>query len=262
MRLVDFKKRKSFSVENRVFDEKGCFDVLQGTESMDSFTCSVDDIGHIYLQPDHDESEPSRRVDAVFYIYNTFYIQRFYDSIARAAVYVSYVRTRGKAVLVDTDAPVNLELWYSLKFAAGFVLVVLLAEIIAWAMTIPFIRYNPRGELLQWFGLYTGLWLASALASMNMGFGAFFAEYTEKNPIRAASSQGATLTFLSSLLYLFVIVAIVLIPLSKYFQSLFHFTKFARESIVIPGTAIAVLSMLACVGGWHVGLRSMKRDFL
>ena len=168
----------------------------------------------------------------------------------------------GKQFWSIRSAPVILEQWFALKFIIGFLLVLTLTELITWAMNIPFIRYNPRGELLSWFGIYAGFWLATAMSALNLGFGAFFAEYTEKNPIRAASSQGATLTFLSSLLYLFVFLAIVLLPLSNYFQSLFHFSKFARESIIVPGTAVAVLSMLAGVWGWHVGLRSLKRDFL
>jgi ABC-2 type transport system permease protein len=168
----------------------------------------------------------------------------------------------GKQFWSIRSAPVRLEQWFVLKFIIGFSLVLTLTEVISWAMNIPFIRYNPRGEFLNWFGIYAGFWLASAMAALNLGFGAFFAEYAEKNPIRAASSQGATLTFLSSLLYLFVFLAIVLLPLSNYFQSLFHFTKFSRESIVVPGTAAAMLSMLAGVWGWHIGLRSLKRDFL
>lgn len=168
----------------------------------------------------------------------------------------------GKQFWSIRSAPVLLEQWFALKFIVGFLLVLSLTEVISWAMNTPFLRYNPRGKFLSWFGIYSGFWLASAMAVLNLGFGAFFAEYTEKNPIRAASSQGATLTFLSSLLYLFVFLAIVLFPLSNYFQSLFLFTKFARESIVVPGTAVAVLSMLAGVGGWHIGLRSLKRDFL
>jgi hypothetical protein len=167
----------------------------------------------------------------------------------------------GKPFWSIRSAPVRPEQWFALKYFLGFFLVLAFAEVISWAMNTPFLRYNPRGEFLRWCGMYTGFWLACAMAALNLGFGAFFAEYSEKNPIRAASTQGATLTFLSSLLYLFVFLAIILVPLSDYFQSLFLFSRFARESIVVPGTALAVVSMLAGVLGWHVGLRSLKRDF-
>ena len=99
------------------------------------------------------------------------------------------------------------------------------------------------------------------MVSCNLGFGGFFANYLERNPIRAASTQGATLTFLATLIYLIVIVVIILIPVSAYFASLFQFKVFNVKMLLIAVTLITIVSFFLSVCGFIVGLRSMRRDF-
>lgn len=55
------------------------------------------------------------------------------------------------------------------------------------------------------------------LVSLNFGMGATYANYKEKNPIRIASSQGASLTFLFTIVYLFFLIILLFAPLSNYF---------------------------------------------
>jgi ABC-2 type transport system permease protein len=167
----------------------------------------------------------------------------------------------GKPFWLLRTAPVDIRKVYLFKFVVGFLLVLFLAECVAVASNIPFVRWSARRPLLLWFGMYEGVWMSLAVVSLNLGLGAFFANYLEKNPIRAASSQGATLTFLFTMLYLFLQVAIVILPLADYFTSLFHFTPFDQSSIVVPGTLLAMLSMIVAVASTHVGLRSLARDF-
>jgi hypothetical protein len=97
--------------------------------------------------------------------------------------------------------------------------------------------------------------------SMNLGFGGFFANYTEKNPIRLASSQGATLTFLATLLYLIAIVTVLILPLNSYFQFIFVFREFNPAIIVIPGTIVAMLSTAFTGFSFAFCIKSLHRDF-
>jgi hypothetical protein len=89
--------------------------------------------------------------------------------------------------------------------------------------------------MLLWFGIFNAFWISLTMVSFNLGLGGFFANYLERNPIRAASTQGATLTFLASLLYLIVIVVIILIPVSGYFRRCFSLKIFRVQTIVIAG---------------------------
>lgn len=156
-----------------------------------------------------------------------------------------------------------VELWkvYALKFLTGFVVVLVISVLVAVASNTPFVRMSARRPLLLWFGLYQSLWTSLAVVGLNLGLGGSFANYQEKNPIRAASSQGATITFLFALLYLFLQVVIILVPLARYFSSLFHFTPFNMDVIVLPGTMLAVLSMAVTLLSVALGLRVLRRDF-
>ena len=159
------------------------------------------------------------------------------------------------------SAPIKESKIFLIKFILGFVLVLPIAEYIAIASNIPFIGKTEFGSMLLWFGIFNAFWISITMVSFNLGFGGFFANYLERNPIRAASTQGATLTFLATLLYLIFIVVIVLVPVSAYFASLFQFKVFHAKLFSIAGMFLAVVSILLSALGFIVGLRSMRRDF-
>ena len=115
------------------------------------------------------------------------------------------------------SSPIKESRIFLIKFILGFALVLPIAEYIAIASNIPFISKTELRSLLLWFGIFNAFWISLTMVSFNLGFGGFFANYLERNPIRAASTQGATLTFLATLLYLIVIVVIILVPVSAYF---------------------------------------------
>lgn len=157
--------------------------------------------------------------------------------------------------------PLDLRKAYFTKFALGFLLVVLPALLVAVFSNIPFVRMSERRPLLMYFGLFSTFWVTLTLVSLNLGLGGYFANYQEKSPIRVASSQGATLTFLVSLVYLISLASIIILPLREYFQSLFQFLPFDMTMIVAPGTTLGVLSAGLSAFALVVGLRSLQRDF-
>jgi hypothetical protein len=167
----------------------------------------------------------------------------------------------GKTFWTQLSAPIKLRKIFFLKLAIGIVLVLLPALLTAVFSNIPFVKMTERRPLLMYFGVYSAFWVTLTLVSLNLGLGGFFANYQEKNPIRVASSQGATLTFLVSLVYLVSLVSIVIIPLRDYFQSLFQFLPFDMSIIVAPGTTLAMLSAGLSAFALVVGYRSLQRDF-
>jgi len=167
----------------------------------------------------------------------------------------------GQTFWAVRSSPLNAGKIFFIKFILGFVLVVPIAEYIAVASNIPFMSSTELRSLLLWFGVFQAFWMSLTMVSFNLGLGGFFANYLERNPIRAASTQGATLTFLATLLYLLVVVVIILVPVSAYFEALYQFKIFHRNIFLIAGVLIAVLSSLLSTLGLIVGLRSMRRDF-
>ena len=171
------------------------------------------------------------------------------------------ISLEGQAFWSQLSAPVDMRKVYIVKFVIGFLLVLLLALLVAIFSNEPFVRLSERRPLLMYFGIFSAFWVSITLVALNLGLGGYFANYQEKNPIRVASSQGATLTFLVSLVYLFVLVSVVLVPLSQYFQSLFLFFPFDVRGIVVPGTLVGILSAALTGFALVVGLRSLARDF-
>ncbi len=171
------------------------------------------------------------------------------------------ISLEGKAFWSVLSAPVSLQKHYAVKFLVSFVLILLLAELVTVFSNLPYARFTERRPLLMYFGIYSAFWLSLALTALNLGLGGYFVNFSEKNPIRVSSSQGATLTFLLSLLFLIAVLVIVLVPLNNYFLSLFLFYPFDASVVVVPGTLLAVISMLLAVASSELGLRSLRRDF-
>jgi ABC-2 type transport system permease protein len=182
------------------------------------------------------------------------------SSLALRFVFPS-IGLEGKTFWALRSSPIKSEKIFWVKFLIGFFLVFFLAEYIAISSSIPFVRLTAMRPLLLWFGIFSAFWISLAIVSMNLGLGGFFANYLERNPIRAASTQGATLSFLLTLVYLIIIVVVIIVPVSSYFAALFQFRLFKMETIILPGTLFAVLSYIFAVFGWIVGIRSLRRDF-
>jgi hypothetical protein len=167
----------------------------------------------------------------------------------------------GQAFWTLRTSPIKESKIFLVKFFMGFLIVLILAEYIAISSNIPFTKITEMRPLLLWFGIFSAFWISLTTVSLNLGFGGYFANYFERNPIRAASTQGATLTFLVTIIYLIVLVALVFVPISTYFTTVFRFQYFPVKLIVLPGTLFAVISCLLSVFGLIIGLRSMRRDF-
>ena len=171
------------------------------------------------------------------------------------------ISIEGKSFWTQLSAPLDLKKPYLIKFTIGFFIVLTLALLVTVFSNAPFVRMSERRPILMYFGVYSAFWVSLTLVSLNLGLGGYFANFKEKNPIRIASSQGATLTFLMSLVYLMALVSIVIIPLTEYFQSLFQFLPFDISTIVAPATTLYMLSAALSAFALVVGLRSLQRDF-
>jgi ABC-2 type transport system permease protein len=155
------------------------------------------------------------------------------------------------------SAPVSLRKLYLFKMVIALVLVVAIAESLVAASTY-LLRSDP---VLVRFVLATMGSIAVGLTGLNLGAGAYFAAYREKNPIRIASSQGASLTFLASMSYLSFCAMIIVLPLKRYFDNLILRGWLTTDWMVLPIVLVAVLSVVVFVVSTGVGLRAFHRDF-
>ncbi len=103
--------------------------------------------------------------------------------------------------------------------------------------------------------------VAVAITSMYLGSGAMFAQFKERNPIRVASSRGATLTFLISMLYLVVVTAVVAVPVYQFYSFPPHAVGYSTSIWYAPLGFVVGFSLVIASIYTYSGLRSLSRDY-
>ncbi len=154
-------------------------------------------------------------------------------------------------------APVPLRTLYMHKFVFSFIIVLLIAEVLA-ILSNTMLRDDWPLVLVS--AICAGC-VALGLTGVNLGAGALFANYREKNPIRIASSQGASLTFLTSMIYLAMVVAVLAFPVNSYFEQLILRGRHTVEWMYLPVAVVAIISLALFALSTGIGLRALRRDF-
>lgn len=153
------------------------------------------------------------------------------------------------------SAPVSISKYIFSKLYSPALIVLFISVVLSFFSNYKF------GIVLITFSLLVTVFATITIVSINFGMGGLFANYKEKNPIRVSSSQGASLTFLISILYMLFLVVLLFKPFSDLFLSimirkdfnllrLFYFTM---PMIIVSGVIVFV-SHKAAVG-------SLKKDF-
>ncbi|MGB2960507.1 MAG: hypothetical protein WBD30_16605, partial [Bacteroidota bacterium] len=155
------------------------------------------------------------------------------------------------------SSPVSLKRLYWYKFGFALALILLVGEVLA-ITSIALLRNNPSLVFLS--GVCTAF-IALALTSINMGAGTFFATFREKNPMRIASSQGASMTFLVAIVYLAIVVAMLILPLHSYFENVIIRGITPEGWMTVPVAGVGILSVFLFIVSTVVGLRSISRDY-
>lgn len=188
----------------------------------------------------------------VMLLFNAFLIA----SIALRFVFPS-ISIEGVNFWKILSAPVNRSKLYWLKFLIPFVPVVLLSEVLVFTSHHSLLNHPTviLAASIIMFGI------SVALIGVNIGAGAFFSNFKEKNPIRVASSQSATLTFLVSIMYLAIIVSMIIIPFHKYFSFILRGVPFDVNGLIYTALAVLAISLTLGVVSLFIGLRSLRRDF-
>lgn len=155
------------------------------------------------------------------------------------------------------SAPLSMQKFYNLKLMFVLIPIILLGIILSI-----FSNWSFRDEeYLFLFSTYTMVIVAAALVIINISGGSFFASFDEKNPIRIASTQGASLVFLLSLVFLVFAAIIISTVVLLYFEHS-HANKIFPQTILISaGLGFGGISLIISIVCYIIGLRSLSRDF-
>jgi len=189
--------------------------------------------------------------NTVVFLFNWFLI-----AAASLRFVFPVISMEGEAFWCVRSAPVSLKRLYWYKFFFSFALTFTVGEALA-LLSAGLFRDN---RVLIWLSAGSTAFIALAITGLNLGAGAYFATFREKNPIRISSSQGASLTFLGVMVYLGVVVTILIVPVNRYFERLIFKGISSSSWIAAPLMAIGLLSTGLFVASSWMGLRSIGRD--
>jgi len=188
----------------------------------------------------------------VIFLFNAFLI----SSIALRFVY-PLISIEGEAFWKIRSSPISLHAVAGLKFGLALCTTFILGQLLNGLSNRPL-------ELTQALSTSSVInvgFVTLAMVGLSFGMGSFFATYEEKNPIRVASSQGASLTFLLSLIYLVFLVGVLVIPVRRHFESIFGGFSQAAPGLGMAIIAIGSVSLLVAGLSYAASVRSLKRDF-
>jgi ABC-2 type transport system permease protein len=155
------------------------------------------------------------------------------------------------------SSPVRLKKVFWLKYAVGFIITLIVSEF----LVIFSHRSVSAYPVLQNTGFIIMFAVALFFTSLNLGVGTYFADYKEKNPIRIASSQSATLTFMICILYLVIVVAVTFIPYKQYFISVHGDNQLTGNLLIWPATIVLGISIILGTLTVILGLKSLSKDY-
>jgi ABC-2 type transport system permease protein len=165
------------------------------------------------------------------------------------------VSMEGSAFWSVRTAPVSLSRLYWMKFgiAALFMMAMALCLVLA---AFPIISFHPAVRVL--FGGAT-LLVGMGISSVNIGAGAYFSSLKESNPLQVASSQGASLTFLATIVYLVLMTGALAVPVQVY-SGLLRVEGQATTSTFLAVGTMTFFTLSLSVAVHTMGLRSIQRD--
>lgn len=165
------------------------------------------------------------------------------------------ISLEGEAQWKVRSAPIEFNRIIKLKA------IVYISIVLALSQGINFFTHRKLPAELLFYSSIIMLSISVTLSILNLSFGAMYANYKEKNPIRIASSQGASTAFLLSLVYLTFIIALLFEPMLGIFGEMNFAVPFITTEILQRNTAIIVLlsAMLSYVF-YKLTFRAIQKD--
>ncbi len=152
------------------------------------------------------------------------------------------------------SSPISMKKIVGIKFIILFSIIFLLGQGLNY-----FSHQNFPRELFMVSSINIGF-ITLAIVSLNFGMGSLFINLKEKSPIRIASSQGASLTFLFTIILIVVLIALLFIPVYNYYNDIFGFQE-RLKNIYMTSFIIVVVSITISLISILLTQKALKRDF-
>ena len=185
----------------------------------------------------------------IIYLFNVFLIA----SMSLRFIF-PLVSLEGETIWKIRSAPLNYKKMMLTRLFMYFSVIFVMGQLLNFVSNYQF------SIILTAISQLNTAFVTVTLVSLNFGMGATYANYKEKNPIRVASSQGASLTFLFTIIYLVFMTVLLFAPISNYFYAIdkvgfASVTQLLYTSVII-GTIAFIISYLSI----SKGVRHFNKD--
>ena len=170
----------------------------------------------------------------IIYLFNVFLIA----SMSLRFIF-PLVSIEGDSIWKIRSAPLNYKRMLLIRLSLYFTVIFIIGQVLNFVSNVNF------SIALTFISQLNTAFVTITLVSLNFGMGASYANYKEKNPIRVASSQGASLTFLFTIIYLVFLIILLFAPLTNYFftydkNSFVSVSQLLYTSVILGAIAIIV----------------------
>ena len=180
----------------------------------------------------------------IIYLFNVFLIA----SMSLRFIF-PLVSLEGETIWKIRSAPLNYKKLMLTRLFVYFSVIFVIGQLLNFVSNYQF------SIILTLISQLNTAFVTITLVSLNFGMGAVFANYKEKNPIRVASSQGASLTFLFTIIYLVFLIILLFAPISNYFYAIDrgNFASLSQMlyTSLILGTIAFIMSYLSISKGFR-----------
>ncbi|MEJ2545393.1 MAG: hypothetical protein P8Y99_15095, partial [Calditrichaceae bacterium] len=152
-------------------------------------------------------------------------------------------------------SPINIHKYFFTRLIPHIILIFIISQLLS-----VFSNYQYSLQLIIISAIINAA-IVPGIIFLNFGLGAYFADYKEKNPIRIASSQGASITFMVILIGLVLLIAGAFKPFLIYFENYARYRIYNINALLEVSIFIAIVSIIISIFTYRIALKSLKRDF-
>ena len=185
----------------------------------------------------------------VIYLFNVFLIA----SLSIRFIF-PLVSLEGETIWKVRSAPLNYKKLMLTRLFIYFFVIFMIGQVLNFVSNYQF--SIPLAAISQ---LNTAF-VTITLVSLNFGMGAVFANYKERNPIRVASSQGASLTFLFTIIYLVFLIILLFAPVSNYFYAIEKRNLLSVSQLLYTSLMLGAVTLIFSYLSISKGVRHFNKD--
>ncbi|RJP62286.1 MAG: hypothetical protein C4543_02270 [Ignavibacteriales bacterium] len=184
------------------------------------------------------------------FIFNTFMV----STLALRFVF-PLISLEGKTFWKIKSAPISVKHFIKLKLTPYFAFILFISTILTVIVNRLF-----SIELIL-IMLVCNLLITATIVMMNFSLGSLFVNYNERNPIRIASSQGASLSFLLNLIYMVLLIVIFYLPINIYFNNFIRYGESEISYLFYAALIILSIALIVVSISLIILKKCLVRDF-